>query len=184
MSVHSQISTAPCDLGSQSHLTSSCQQITRYYISILKFELLSTLSLVAVDHIHPFNIGLNGSSYLRHSRRNKGQIITCQNRQEHYFLMQVRLLSYINLPASATRLSNAKPRCYFCLALAGAALTAAYESTRGSAKASRVYEAEQAQKPRTALGGQQLHPYRHPVGLLAGSAALNSGIVAFCFFGE
>lgn len=79
---------------------------------------------------------------------------------------------------------DAESRCYFCLALAGAALTAVYESTRGSAKASRVYEAEQAKKPRTALGGQQLHPYRHPVGLLAGSAALNSGIVAFCFFSE
>lgn len=96
--------------------------------------------------------------------------------------MQVRLLSYINLPEYATRRLNADPWCYFCLALAGAVLTAAYESTRGSAKASRVYEAEQAKKPRTALGGQQLHPYRHPVGLLAGSAALNSGIVAFCFF--
>ncbi|KAL5529676.1 hypothetical protein ACEPAG_5661 [Sanghuangporus baumii] len=80
--------------------------------------------------------------------------------------------------------------------LAGATLTAIYESTRGRARAIRELEARRASSDsgivRERINVGQLgklsehidtaKTYRHNTALLSASAALNSGLVAFAFF--
>ncbi|KAL5489847.1 hypothetical protein ACEPAI_4679 [Sanghuangporus weigelae] len=82
------------------------------------------------------------------------------------------------------------------IALAGATLTAVYESTIGRARAIRELEAQGASsdsgiiRERTyigQLGKLSVHidaakTYRHNTALLSASTALNSGLVAFAFF--
>ncbi|OCB86784.1 hypothetical protein A7U60_g6246 [Sanghuangporus baumii] len=82
------------------------------------------------------------------------------------------------------------------IALAGATLTAVYESTIGRARAIRELEARRASSDtgivsgRTKVGqlgnlGEHIDAaktYRHNTALLTASAALNSGLVAFAFF--
>ncbi|KAL5532688.1 hypothetical protein ACEPAF_4462 [Sanghuangporus sanghuang] len=82
------------------------------------------------------------------------------------------------------------------IALAGATLTAVYESTIGRARAIRELEARRASSDTVVVSGRtkvgQLgnlgehidaaKTYRHNTALLTASAALNSGLVAFAFF--